>query len=98
MKQIKKLAALALALIMILSLATTAFAAEEETGPFTVKVKNATGHEYVIYQIFTGDLAVTKNDKNEEIEILSNIKYGTDYVPEGKKGGDDVVDADFTMK
>lgn len=97
MKQIKKLAALALALIMVLSLATTAFAAEEETGPFTVKVKNATGHEYVIYQIFTGDLAVTKNDKNEEIEILSNIKYGTDYVPEGKKVGDDAeVPADPT--
>ena len=87
----KKIIALALALIMVLGLATIASAATAVNGPFTVTVKNATGHEYVIYQIFTGSLATTKNEKNEDVEILSDLKYGTDYTPDGVEVGDAAV-------
>lgn len=48
MKQTKKLASLMLALVMVLSLATTVFAAN---------VSNATNHSYSAYQIFSGTQA-----------------------------------------
>ena len=94
MKRMNKIFALALSLIMILGLATSVSAANTAvSGPFTVTINNATGHEYVIYQIFTGDLATDAAGE----EILSNIKYGTDYVPEGKNVGDEAeIPADPT--
>ena len=79
MKHMNKILALVLALTMVLGLAISASAANTAVkGPFTVTIKNATGHEYKIYQIFTGDLAT--NDDGEE--ILSNIKFGADYLPD----------------
>ena len=75
MKHMRKVLALVLALIMVLGLAVSAHAEEGET--YDVSIKNATGHSYQIYQIFTGDLFV--NDDGEE--ILSNLKYGADYTP-----------------
>ena len=77
MKHMRKALALVLALIMVLGLAVSAYAEEGEK--YDVTIKNATGHEYQIYQIFTGDLFV--NDDGEE--ILSNLKYGADYIPKG---------------
>ena len=88
MKHMRKILALALALVMVMGLAITASAAEGDTG-YTVTIKNATDHTYQIYQIFTGDLV---NDADGK-EILSNIKYGADYVPEGKQVGDKVPDS-----
>ncbi len=76
MKHMRKILALALALVMVMGLAITASAANTEVdGPFDVTIKNATGHKYMIYQIFTGDLAKDEDGK----EILSNIKYGANY-------------------
>ena len=84
----KKAFAILLSLVLMLSLAVPAMA-EGETGPYTVTIKNATGHTYQIYQIFTGDLATSVDANNVTTEILSNLKYGTDYVPTGKNVGDD---------
>lgn len=90
MKRMNKIFALALSLIMILGLATSVSAANTAvSGPFTVTINNATGHEYVIYQIFTGDLATDADGE----EILSNIKYGADYGTEGEVVSQSVLDA-----
>ena len=80
MKHIKKLASLLLAVVMILALATTAFATGTTTkkgeGSFTVTItKDSTdkaNHTYEAYQIFTGDLTVTGDTKT-----LSNVEWGT---------------------
>ena len=47
MNTTRKLLAMVLALIMVMSLATSVFAAET----YTVTINNATGHTYRIYQI-----------------------------------------------
>ena len=98
MKQIKRLTTLALAVMLLLILAIPAFAADGDGDGYTVTINNATGHSYVIYQIFTGDLSqkqiagagteVTTDDKY--VEVLSNIKFGTDYTPDGAAVGAEV--------
>lgn len=74
MKKMKKLVGILLTLAMIVAMSITAFAAENGTTPsttqYTITANNpkSEGHEYEIYQIFTGDL----DDKG----VLSNIKWG----------------------
>ena len=63
MKTMKKLFALLLALVMTMSMATSAFAADTT---YTITAP-ATTHQYEIYQIFTGDL---------NYGVLSNVKWG----------------------
>ena len=63
MKHIKKLASLLLAVVMILALATTAFA---DTNP-TITAPSGSNHTYKVYQIFYGDLSG---------DVLSNVKWG----------------------
>lgn len=65
MKHTKKLASLllALALVMVFALATTAFAAENTT----ISAPEGSTRTYDVYQIFTGDL---------HKGVLSNIKWG----------------------
>lgn len=63
MKKMKRLVALGLSVVMVLAMSVVAFAAEQT---FTITAP-ATGHQYEIYQIFTGDLS---ND------TLSNVKWG----------------------
>lgn len=71
----KKLFALLLALTMVFSLATTAFA-EETATTYSITINNsATGHTYEAYQIFTGDLSNG---------TLSNIVWGSNISEAGK--------------
>ena len=65
MKHMRKLASLLLALVMVFTLATTAFADETPTTYTITAPEN--GHTYEVYQIFTGDLSGT---------TLSNVKWG----------------------
>ena len=88
MNTTRKLLAMVLALIMVMSLATSAFAAETDPKTYTVTINNATGHSYEIYQIFTGDLATEGEDK-----ILSNIKYGDNYGEKGKPVPDEFLES-----
>lgn len=60
----KKFASVLLTLVMLLSLATTAFAAENTT----ISVKSGDTRTYKVYQIFTGDLS--------DDGTLANIKWG----------------------
>ena len=80
MKNMRKFFAMALAVVMVLSLATTAFAAE---GDITISITTSDsgasvkGHTYNVYQIFTGDVAA-------DGKTLSNVEFGANYKPEGK--------------
>ena len=84
MKQFKRIAALALALIMVLGLATTAFAVEDDGNdtPETIEISVTTsasgapvaGHTYDVYQIFKGTVA-------EDGKTLSNAAFGANYAP-----------------
>lgn len=54
----------------------------------SLTVKGAVeGHTYKMYQIFTGSVGETEEGKTAS---LGNAKYGSNYVPEGKKAGDTV--------
>lgn len=86
MKHIKKLASLLLALVMVLSLAVTAFADEPTT--YSITINNSTaGHTYEAYQIFTGDLHEVTTGEGEAAtttKVLSNIVWGSGVSEEGK--------------
>ena len=93
MKHIKKLASLLLALVMVLSLAVTAFADEPTT--YSITINNSTaGHTYEAYQIFTGDLA-TNGDGNK---VLSNIVWGSGVSEAGQTALGDAAAKAETLK
>ena len=88
MKHIKKLASLLLALVMVLSLAVTAFADEPTT--YSITINNSTaGHTYEAYQIFTGDL---------HEGVLSNIKWGSSVSEAGQAALGDAAAKAETLK
>ena len=71
----KKFVCIALALVMVLGLATTALAADT----FTVELRDSAsspraGHEFTVYQIFTGSMAVIDGE-----DVLGEVKYGANY-------------------
>lgn len=73
MKNMRKLFAMALAIMMVLSLATTAFAAD---ATYTLTLNGAqAGHTYTAYQIFAGDLSGS---------TLSNIVWGSGVSADGQ--------------
>ena len=71
----KKIISVFMALAMILSLNTTAFAEN-----YTLTINDAAGHKYDIYQIYTGD-ASGEEDENGAGIVLSNVKYGENPYP-----------------
>ena len=83
MKHIKKLASLLLAVVMILALATTAFAAPptsqtfadgnaaDTDGKYTISVASTDTHTYTVYQILTGTLVAGESK-------LGNPAWGSD--------------------
>ena len=78
----KKFLAMIMALTMVLSLATTAFAADTYT--ITINSDKA-GHTYEAYQIFKGTI-VENTDADEDAEpgtnaILTNIQWGDGVNP-----------------
>ena len=81
MKNMRKLFAMVLAVMMVLTLATTAFA-EETT--YTLTLNNAQeGHTYTAYQIFAGDLSEG---------TLSNIVWGSGVTADGQTALGDAAD------
>ena len=77
----RKFLALIMALTMVLSLATTAFAAEGETAPetYSITINNKNdGHTYEAYQIFAGDLSnAAENDADPGTNaVLANVAWG----------------------
>ncbi len=74
MKNMKKLAGLLLALVMVLSMAVVSAEGDSAATTYSITINNtATGHTYEAYQIFKGDLS--KDEKGEN--VLSNIEWGT---------------------
>ena len=77
----KKIIALALALMMVLSLAVTASADEATPATYSITINNAkTGHTYEAYQIFTGDLVT---DENNQL-VLSDVVWGDGITAAGQ--------------
>ena len=87
MKQLKKLASLILALVMVMGLAVSA-SAEETTYSITIN-NSAEGHTYKAYQIFTGDLSGT---------TLSNIVWGSGVSEAGQTALGDAAAKAETLK
>ena len=75
MKTMRKIFALALAVMMVMSLATNAFADEVET--YTITINNAVdGHTYEAYQILVGDLYIETDEEGNVTKTLSNVQWG----------------------
>ena len=82
----KKFWAMLLAVMLVLSMVTVASATEVVNPGFTIKVKPNDGatHTYEVYQIFTGDVTVIKDEENKtESTILTNVKWGTNAANNG---------------
>ncbi|MCM1190343.1 MAG: isopeptide-forming domain-containing fimbrial protein [bacterium] len=79
MKRMKKIVSMMLAVIMVLGMSLTAFAAETTTttpkgsGDFTITINKVAqdNHKFAAYQIFKGDLLEQNGEK-----VLSNIEWG----------------------
>lgn len=91
MKKLKKLGSVLLALAVMFVMTSTAFGNVIETGQYTLTLSGGvSGHTYNLYQIFTGDVSANKDTNAETKYVLSNIKYGKNYIPGGKNVGDKV--------
>lgn len=88
MKRIKKLASLLLAMVMVLAMTMTAFAAD---GDYTLTINTVKGHTYKIYQLATGDVS-ENGQKLSNIAVGANAKAETtiDEITalEGKSGAE----------
>lgn len=96
MKQLKKLAAVLLAVVMTLAMNMTVFAEGEPSANTSGTYKltltgTATGHTYEAYQIFKGDLTTNTEGTN----VLSNVQWGTGVTTDGLV---EALKADATLK
>ena len=96
MKQLKKLAAVLLAVVMTLAMNMTVFAddapttATSDPATYTLTLNNtATGHTYEAYQIFTGDLSTNTDGK----KVLSNVEWGEGVTYTGNESAANVAKA-----
>lgn len=91
MTNMKRLALMLLAAVMLLAMTAPAMAEESKT--YTLTLKNAlAGHTYTAYQIFAGDLF--EGEAAEGDEVLSNIVWGAGVTEAGKAAlGDAAVRA-----
>ena len=85
----KKIICIALALVMLLGLAVSASAYDIEVKS-SADGSSVAGHTYDVYQIFTGDLEELAGTK-----VLTNVKYGANYVVAGKDVGDLVPETEL---
>ncbi len=69
MKRIKKLASLLLAMVMVLGMTMTTFAAQTEAPGYDLTIKTVDKHTYKIWQLATGDVA-------SGTTTLSNVQLG----------------------
>lgn len=89
MKNMKKLMTLVIAMVMVLSMGITVFAAATDT---TLNVDPVEGHTYTAYQLFVGDLA-------EDGATLSNVKWGSNVASSIKYYEKATADAtEFTVE
>ncbi len=79
MKKFTRIASLLLALVMVLGLAATAFAEEDQQFTLTIDT-HYTNHVYDVYQIFAG----TVNVNEEGQRVISNLTWGANVTEEGK--------------
>ena len=96
MKQLKKLAAVLLAVVMTLAMNMTVFAADTSDTTYKLTLTGtATGHTYQAYQIFKGDLTTNTEGK----KVLSNVNWGEGVTYTGTGSAADVAKAlsDGTM-
>ena len=92
MKKMKKVMALLLSLVMVLAMSVVAFAdgSGSTANTYSLTITGTKeGHKYGVYQIFTGDISGELNGE----KVLTNVKYGSNYIPEGKNKGDAVEKA-----
>ena len=91
MKHMKRIVALALAVMMLMSLAITASAAEPTNFTITINppqdgTATLENHTYNVYQIFTGAISTDKDGK----KVLIDIEFGANYNPAGKEVDDEL--------
>ena len=100
MKRMRKLVSVVLAMMMVLGMGLTAFAAELPVPPeavdqneYTITIQGKTSdHKYVAYQVFQGELA-TKESNGGTVNVLSNIKWGKGINAEGTVEGKTLMQA-----
>lgn len=77
----KKTLAILLALVMIMSLATVAFAAEETTTGTITITNAAVGETYAVIKLFDASISTTTTEENGETTTTTNVVY-TGTIPE----------------
>ncbi|MBD5504395.1 MAG: SpaH/EbpB family LPXTG-anchored major pilin [Lachnospiraceae bacterium] len=89
MKKMKKIMCLMLAVVLVLGMSMTVFAAtaaipSEDGKTYDIKVPDTDDHTYAVYQIFAGDWS--------DGDVLSNVVWGASaLLPEGVEAGDKVA-------